>query len=261
MLGLHENGIGYTLVNVPPVSVFLRAGVLMPAAKIDDGPWMHDSEKILVALGFSEVSNCDRRALRAAFLSGAMRRADHPWQFWLRFSLVRDDHPARARRYWYHFWRAFSIFYFFWAITLGRRRIGRRTPEQVHQELSVFQERLAPGAEFFGAEGPGTFDLQLFGIVQMLATIPGPSLTVLRENPALERLRVWVTAMQRRFSDFPSLYSGPYFEPVLPGVEPAPASERVAYWCGAALMWMAFPITLAATFYFVRRVRKLGVQR
>ena len=36
----------------PPLSVFLNSGVLMPSAKIDDAPWMLDSETILVSLGF-----------------------------------------------------------------------------------------------------------------------------------------------------------------------------------------------------------------
>lgn len=30
-------------------------------------------------------------------------------------------------------------------------------------------------------------------------------------------------------------------------------------WCGAVFMWLSFPLTLAAAFYFLRRVRKLGL--
>jgi hypothetical protein len=256
LLGLRERGIDHALVLVPPLPVFLRSGFLMPVAKIDDGVWMPDSERILVALGFSEVKEADRRALQALFLGSGMRRADDPWQFWARFSRVRDGHPASARRHWNQFWRAFSMFYFFTLITLGRRR---RPAEPVRPEFATLQARLTPGTEFFGGAGPDTVDFQLFGIVQMLASIPGPALTVLREDPALERLRAWVESMQRRYSDSPHLYSGPYFEPVLPPVEPAPVSERVAYWCGAAFMWLLLPLTLAATFYFFRRVRKQGL--
>ena len=104
-------------------------------------------------------------------------------------------------------------------------------------------------------------DLQLFGLVQMLASIPGPSLAVLREDPALERLRLWVAAMQRRFSDYPHLYSARDFEPKLPGVEPASVLERLFYWSGAALIWIAFPITLPTALYFAQRVRKKGLQQ
>jgi hypothetical protein len=55
--------------------------------------------------------------------------------------------------------------------------------------------------------GPITFDLQLFGLVQMCASIPGPSLAVLGEDSSLQRLREWTETMQRRFAEFPHLHS------------------------------------------------------
>lgn len=39
------------------------------------------------------------------------------------------------------------------------------------------------------------------------------------------------------------------------------AAERLCYWCGAALMWIALPITLPTTLYLARRIRKRGLQR
>jgi hypothetical protein len=57
LLGLHQKKIGHTLVTVPPLSLFQSSGILMPAARIDDGPWMLDSERILVEIGFSEVDD------------------------------------------------------------------------------------------------------------------------------------------------------------------------------------------------------------
>jgi len=56
LLGLHEKGIAHTVITVPPLSVFSNSGILMPAAKIDDGPWLLDSGRILGKLGFSEVA-------------------------------------------------------------------------------------------------------------------------------------------------------------------------------------------------------------
>ena len=261
LLGLHQREIAHTLVTVPPLSVFVNSGILMPAARIDDGPWLLDSEKILVELGFSEVEAGARRALQVVFGSGAMRRADNPWQFWHRFSFARDGHPMLPRRLWNHFWRSFSIFTFFTLITMGRRTRPRQTPDELAREFSFFQERLEPNTEFLGGGAPDTVDLQLFGLVQMCASIPGPSLAVLREDPTLQRLRVWVETMQRRFSDYTHLYSAQDFEPKRPEVESAPALERSFYWLGAALMWIAFPITLPTVLYFARRVRKKGMQR
>jgi hypothetical protein len=261
LLGLHQKKIAHTLVTVPPLSVFLSSGILMPAARIDDGPWLLDSERILVQLGFSEVDADARRALLVVFGSGAMRRTDDPWNFWYRFSYARDGHPKLLRRLWNHFWRSFSIFYFFTLITVGRRARPRPTRERLAREFSFFQERLVSGADFLGGDAPDTVDLQLFGLVQMYASIPGLSLTVLQEDASLERLRDWVEAMQRRFADYTHLYSARDFEPQLPEIEPAPALERFFYWSGATIMWIAFPITLPTVLYFARRVRKKGLAR
>jgi glutathione S-transferase len=261
LLGLHQKKIAHTLVTVPPLSVFLSSGILMPAARIDDGPWLLDSERILVEIGFSEVDADARRALLVVFGSGAMRRADDAWSFWYRFSYARDGHPVLRRRLWNQFWRSFSIFYFFTLITMGRRARPRPTRERLARGFSFFQERLQPGADFLGGGAPDTVDLQLFGLVQMCASIPGPSLAVLREDPSLQRLREWVEAMQRCFSDYAHLYSAREFEPRLPEIERASALERFFYWSGAALMWIAFPITLPTALYLARRVRKKGLVR
>ena len=47
LLGLHERGISHTLLTIPPLSVFLNSGVLMPAASLDGGPWRLGSGAIL----------------------------------------------------------------------------------------------------------------------------------------------------------------------------------------------------------------------
>ena len=60
LLGVHERGIPHTLISVPPLSVFLNSGILMPAARIDDGPWLLDSSRILGELGFSKVEPTDK---------------------------------------------------------------------------------------------------------------------------------------------------------------------------------------------------------
>ncbi len=261
LLGLHERGIAHTPVTVPPLSVFLRSGILMPAAKLDDGPWLLDSECILVELGFSPVDADVRRALQTVFLSGAFERTDDPWQFWRRFSEVRDGHPSAARRLWNQFWRAFATFYFFTAITIGRRTAPRATTEQLAQRFLRLQEWLSPGETFFGGGTPDTVDLQLFGIVQMYASIPGPSHAVLRGDAQLTPLRAWAEAMQRRCAGYTHLYSARSFEPKLPEIESAPLHERVAFWLGAATMWIALPITLPMVLFFVRRVRRMRVRR
>ena len=151
------------------------------------------------------------------------------------------------------------MLYFFTLITMLSRRLSKLAPERLAQEFSFFQDRLREGAEFLGGESPDTVDLQLFGLVQMCSSIPGPSLAVLREGPTLDRLRDWIAAMHRRFPDYTHLYSAQDFEPRLPEIEHATALERFFYWSGAVLMWVAFPITVPAALFLARRLRKKGL--
>ncbi|MDG2304488.1 MAG: hypothetical protein P8R42_07490 [Candidatus Binatia bacterium] len=78
LLGLYENGVAHTLVAVPPLSVLLNSGILMPAAKCTGRPWLLDSERTLVEARFSDVDAGTRRALGRVFGQGAMHRIDAP---------------------------------------------------------------------------------------------------------------------------------------------------------------------------------------
>ena len=190
---------------------------------------------------------------------GALDRTDPPWRFWHRFSLVRDGHPATARRLWNHFWRAFSIFYFFTLITIARRGVGVSSAEHQQRDLTAWQGRLPAGAVFFGGDAPDTVDLQLFGLVQMFASVPGKALEILRRDPELERLREWAGAMQQRLDAYRHLYTATTLDPRRPAIEPASLLDRLAFWSGAATMWLGLPITLPATLFLAWRVRKRGL--
>ena len=254
LLGLHEKNIPHTVVTVPPLSVFLNSGILMPAARIGDGSWMLDSAKILGELGFAKVDGPDRRALQVLFGVGALQRTLEPWDFWYRWSYLRDGQASLALRLWNHLRRPFSVFYFFTLITLGRLRRRQRTEEELIEDFVYWEQRLDSGSPFLGGEAPDTVDLQLFGQLQMFSSIPGRSLHVIQEAAELERLRGWVERMQARFGGFGHLYSGPYFEPQAPAPQRASHLERLFYWLGCALIWIGLPISLAATFFFVHRV-------
>ncbi len=52
--GLHEKNIPYALTTVPPVSVFWKSGVMIPAVSIDGTPWILDSADILQRVGYEE---------------------------------------------------------------------------------------------------------------------------------------------------------------------------------------------------------------
>ncbi|MEM9177591.1 MAG: hypothetical protein AAGC67_20435 [Myxococcota bacterium] len=256
LLGLHERGIPFTLVTVPPLRVFLDAGVLMPAARIDDGPWRHDSAEILGAIGCTEVADADARELMRLFRSAASRRADSTWRFWSNFSRARDGHPNALRCHWNHFWRAFSIFYFYSLIKVLGSRIRPAAADAGRDALIALQDRLPERGRFLGGDAPDTADYQLFGLVQMCSSIPVPERLALQQDPKLERLRVWVGEMQVRFGDYAHLYSARDYAPELPAPKTTTATERLAFWLGAATMWLAFPITLPLVLFYVARVRK-----
>ncbi len=260
LLGLHELGVEHTLQLSPPAEVFVRSGVLMPVAQLDQGDWMLDSERILVALGYDEVSDEDRRALQLAFGRGALARADSVRDFFHRFSFVRDDAPRLVGRLWHKFWGAFAMFYFCVLIRFLARKARRPTQDDLATQFVGWQKRLGD-AVYFGGDDPDTVDLQLFGIVQMYASIPGPSYAVLCTHPDLERLRGWVSVMQARFASYAHLYTAPDFEPKRPAIVPALLVERSAFWAGLATMTLAFPVTVPLVFYFARRIRVTGMLR
>jgi hypothetical protein len=242
------------------MSVFLNSGILMPAARFDDGPWQLDSGRILGELGFSAVADDDRQELLVVF-GGALQRTRSTREFWSRWSPLRDGHPVLVRRLWNHVWRTFSVFYFYRMIQQARRRIPESTHEQVRDGFAYWETKLEESAPFLGGDAPDTVDLQLFGLVQMFASISGLSLAVLQDDPKLPQLRQWIGRMHRRFSSYTHLYSGPHFEPRLPAIVGSPLYERTFYWLGCALMWLAFPITAVAARFFARRVRSRGLQR
>ncbi len=259
LLGLHEGGIPWTLVTAPPPGAFVQGGVLMPAVRFDDGPWHYDSGSILAAIGYGAVDAASARALSTLFLRSALTRVDEKWAFWHRFSFSRDGDPDPWRRAWHHVGRAFPVFYFFALISVGR--LGRPAPdtEGLAGPLEDLQGRLPDDAPFFGGDRPDTVDFQLFGLVQMLETMPRLPLEVLCHHPALDRLRRWVGAMQARFCDYDRLYTAQRFEPRSPARPVASPLERTLYWGGAAACWLAAPLTLPLVLFLVVRVRRKGL--
>ena len=257
LLAVHRKGLPHSELALPPPALFLNSGVLMPAAKIDDGPWLLDSGKIIAKLGFSEVSAPDRKALHRAFGS-ALERTDNPLNFWYRWSYLRDASPLLIRRLWNHLLRPFSVFYFLLLITIARQKLKLST-EQVRQNFLYWEHRLDTGALFFGGEAPDTVDFQFFGMVQMYASIPGRSLAILQCDEELPQVRAWIKRMHEQFENYPHLYTASKFEARLPEVERAPLYERPFFWIGSAMMWLGFPVTLALCLYFINRVRKKGL--
>ena len=75
LLGLHDKGISHTLTTVPPPSVFMKSGIMMPAASIDGAPWRLESAEILQQVGFAPISRADVQAIYRAW-NGVRHRTD-----------------------------------------------------------------------------------------------------------------------------------------------------------------------------------------
>lgn len=259
LLGLHEKRIEHTVDLAPPLPLFVESGVLMPAACIDGGPWTFDSERILGALGFSPVEKDDRRALQTLFGLTALRRTDDLWLFFHRFSFVRADDASLPVRLWDQFWRSFAMFYFFITIRLFGRRFEPPGRDAMVAAFAQWQDRLPSGDAFIAGDAPDTVDLQLFGLVQMCASVPGEADALLRSEPKLDRLRAWISTMQARFADYDHLYTATAFEPRQPEIRPAPPAERFAYWLGLTTMVLAFPVTIPLVLFYVSHIRRKGL--
>jgi glutathione S-transferase len=259
LLGLHEAGIPWTLVAAPPPGLLFDSGVLMPAVRFDDGPWRYDSGRVLAALGYGAVDEAPARALSNLFFRAALTRVEERWAFWHRFSFSRDGDPDRWRRAWHNVGRALPVFYFFVLISLGRLRAPASDAEAFAAAFAKLQRELPENAPFFGGSAPDTLDFQLFGLVQMLETMPRLPLDVLCHHPTLDPLRPWVGAMQARFADYDRLYTAQHFEPRSPARPVASAFERTLFWCGAAGCWLAAPVTVPLVLLYSRRVRRKGL--
>ena len=67
LLALHDKGIKYNLVQIPPYKVFSKWGVYMPAASIDDKPWEIESTEILEKLGYKTILEEEIKAAQNAW--------------------------------------------------------------------------------------------------------------------------------------------------------------------------------------------------
>jgi glutathione S-transferase len=261
LLGLHEKGVSYAVRTAPPFAVFRKTGILMPGASLDGAAWRLNSYEILEQVGYEPVSDEDLAAIYGAW-GGVAHRVDNGPRFWRAFSLIRDPNPSLLARLRNHFLRSFATFYFFLLINVMRRIGNLQEPESFGDQFRHWEQKLeeSAGDYLVGAE-PGVLDMLLFGIIQCHCSIPVPPIRALQEDPALPRLRAWLGRMQVRFSDYPHLYSGVYFEPRSAAPSRSTRLEQAAFWLGATFMFLAFPITIPLVFFFVSRVQRMTPRR
>jgi hypothetical protein len=258
MLGLHQKNLDYSRSTVPPPEVFVAWGVMMPAASFDGEPFELESQNILHRLGYSAVSGEDMSAVRRAW-RGVLHRADLGTRFWGEFSLASDPNPSLLRRLVSNFFRSFTVLYFFLLIRFAVFMQRPGEPESYGDQFIEWEERFAAmKGPFLGGDAPDSVDLLLFGIIQCHCSIPVPPILALQSDPRLNCTRSWIGEMQSHFADYPSLYSGVYFEPHSPAPEPATSLEQLVFWLGSlsmiAFFWISVPL-VAVLAYRNRNLR------
>lgn len=257
MMALHEKHLGYSRTTVPPLEVFSKWGPMMPAISIDGEPWFLESTDILYRLGYSQIADEDMLAIRQAW-TGVMHRTDYWPRFWGEFSLASDPNPNLARRFVNNFLRAFTILYFFTLIRFGVFSRGYGDPHSHADAYIHWEDRLADSnCQFLGGDKPDSKDLLLFGVVQCHCSVPVPTVLALQADSRLPLVRDWIGRMQRRFSDYPSLFSGIYFSPHSAGPERANGFEQFAFWLGSIFWISLLPFTGPVIGYFIHKNRSL----
>ena len=260
LLGLYEKGVSHTLTTVPPLSVFGRWGVMMPAARVDGGPWQLESAEILRRVGYDPVSAEDMAAIYGAW-QGVTHRADRASRFWHAFSLVRDPHPSLPLRLRNHFLRSFAVLYFFLLIRFMVLARAQPDPDNFADQFLYWEQKLERSAgAYLGGNEPGILDMLLFGIIQCHCSNPVPPIATLQTDAKLTRMRSWIGAMQERFAGYDHLYSVAYFEPRSAAPRATTRLEQSAFWFGSVLTVALFPITVPLIAFFAIRVPRNGPQ-
>lgn len=254
LLSLYDRGVAHSLTIVPPIAVFTRWGVLMPAARFDAQDWMIESANILQELGYEEVTDEDMLLLRTSWL-GVTHRVKSTRRFFTAASALRDPSPSRWCRARNQFVRSFVVLYFYLLNQFVVRAKLLPDPEDFAQQFLCWEDKLESAqGNYLGGEEPSAVDMILFGMVQCHCTIHVPPVDALRDDPRLTRVRSWIATLQARFAGYPHLYSGIYFAPYSPAPIEGSVTEKVAFWIGLAFMLMASPITIPLIVLLAMRV-------
>lgn len=255
LLGLYDAKIDHHLRSLPPLQTFKTAGIMMPAARIDDGEWQLESADILQSLGFKAVPKEHQRLIMSSW-RGLTHRVDSSALFWSNFSLAGDTSPSYLRRQINNLLRPFMPLTFFLLIHFLRLTGRSSNPKNFGDQFVPFEDMLKTSdTPYLCGSEPNSLDFLLFGMVQSHCTTYVPPVNALQTDERLERLRKWLATMQKRFEGYDRLYSGVYFPPHTQRPKIATGSERLVFWIGAALMVAAFPIIVPLIIFLSVRNR------
>jgi len=261
LLALHDQGIEYDLFLRPPLKVFRKWGVYMPAISINDGPWEIESTEILIKLGYEPISIQEITAANSAW-QGVLHRTDNPFNFFLSFSRGGQVSKSFMSNTTSNFLLSFVAFYMFTLINIGKLTLKQKEPNNFGDQF-MYWENLIDSSDgpFIDGNKPGSKDMIMFGMVQCHASIPVPALDALLNDKRLQNVRKWISKMQDYFSEYPYLYSAKFFQSSAPEANSANFFQIVVFFLGLLIMFLAFPITIPLVLILMGRVEQSRIKK
>ena len=261
LLALHDQGIEYDLFLRPPLKVFRKWGVYMPAISINDGPWEIESTEILIKLGYEPISIQEITAANSAW-QGVLHRTDNPFNFFLSFSRGGQVSKSFMSNTTSNFLLSFVAFYMFTLINIGKLTLKQKEPNNFGDQF-MYWENLIDSSDgpFIDGNKPGSKDMIMFGMVQCHASIPVPALNALLNDKRLQNVRKWISKMQDYFSEYPYLYSAKFFQSGTPKADSANFFQIVVFFFGLLIMVLAFPITIPLVLILMGQVEKSRIKK
>ena len=207
LLALYDKELEYDLYVRPPYEVFKKWGVYMPVVSLNEEPWEIESTKILTKLGYKPILPDELKAVNSAW-QGVLHRTDNPFRFFLNFAGGGQLSGSLINNTVSNFLLSFVAFYMFMLINIGKWTLKQKEPDDFGNQFLYWENILhASKCPFIDGEKPGTRDFILFGVVQCHSSIPVPALDALLNDERLKNLRTWILTMQKRFQEYPYLYS------------------------------------------------------
>tara|TARA_E500000331_G_scaffold314727_1_gene324242 strand:+ start:338 stop:1177 length:840 start_codon:yes stop_codon:yes gene_type:complete len=261
LLALHDQGIEYDLFLRPPLKVFRKWGVYMPAISINEGPWEIESTEILIKLGYEPISIQEITAANSAW-QGVLHRTDNPFNFFLSFSRGGQVSKSFMSNTTNNFLLSFVAFYMFTLINIGKLTLKQKEPNNFGDQFMYWENLInSSDGPFIEGNKPGSKDMIMFGMVQCHASIPVPALDALLNDKRLKNVRIWISKMQDNFSEYPFLYSAKFFQSSAPEADSANFFQIVVFFLGLLIMFLAFPITITLVLILMGRVEQSRIKK
>ena len=254
LLTLHDKKIEHTLYRSPPLEIFKKWGVYMPAVSINDDKWEIESFRIIPKLGLEPISSNDLKSIQDTWL-GVQHRPNNPMRFFVAFSKAGDTTSSLMLRSTNNFILSFIACYMFLLINFVKFKLKPKDPKSFGDQFIFWEEKLKISkGKFIDGEEPGIRDMLLFGIIQCHSSIPVPPLFSLENDERLRGIRKWIGLMHKRFENYPYLYSGKFFEPNRPYPKSADIFQQVIFFLGVFSILLAAPVTIPFIIFLMFRV-------